>query len=385
MSPAIPPDLQVLKFPLRMLRFVGLWGDRRELVRYASVVLCMSVVLIIPKAALGSGKDGFDSFARNTAELIFFTEVCVSIGIFASRRGSFERLVEVLRETVLMYEDVELLGEIAAFNRKMERFSKSYAAWIGFWVVLYLGIPMIFTCVKVVFPGEGDRGDFMLIAELQFYWLDIRRNLLDYAIYLVFCSMAIFCSSYQSTLKGAVILVSIQYGTKLFELVAMSIDRLGNVKEEIARKNQLREIVNLHKLAFQYTKHLEDTVCFMMINQILNCILIWCLMMFYVSTNFGPNAVCVIILFAVLMGEMIAYCVNGSKLAETAAAVGHAVYRYPWYNEPTAMQKDMQLIIERAQKPTGITAAKFYFVNIERLGLVVQASYSYYLILKKRF
>lgn len=114
--------------------------------------------------------------------------------------------------------------------------------------------------------------------------MDIRRNLLDYVIYVVFCSIAVLFSAYQSTLKGTAILVSIQYGTKLFELVSMSIDRLGSAKEGIARRDKLREIVNLHTQALQYTEHLEDTVCFIMINQILNCILIWCLMMFYLST-----------------------------------------------------------------------------------------------------
>lgn len=167
MSPNIPPELEVLRFPLRMLRAGGLWGDRRGLIRYVTGVLYVCVVLIIPKATLGSGKEGFDSFARNTAELIFYTEVCTSIGIFASRRGSFEKLVEVLREIVLRYDSAELLGEIALVNRKMERFAKNYTAWIGCCVTFYLGTPIITSCVKVVFLKQDDRGDFMLIAELQ--------------------------------------------------------------------------------------------------------------------------------------------------------------------------------------------------------------------------
>lgn len=62
-----------------------------------------------------------------------------------------------------------------------------------------------------------------------------------------------------------------------------------------------------------------------------------------------------------------------------------AIYSYPWYKEPVAIQKEIQLMILRSQKKIGITAAKFYFVDIERFGMVVQASYSYYLILKERF
>nr|XP_029719976.1 odorant receptor 63a-like [Aedes albopictus] len=82
---------------------------------------------------------------------------------------------------------------------------------------------------------------------------------------------------------------------------------------------------------------------------------------------------------------MVVYCVSGTRLSENALKVSSAIYHYQWYLEPADMQRDLRFIIQRAQKPCGITAAKFYFVNIERLGIVVQASYSYYLLLKNRF
>lgn len=68
-----------------------------------------------------------------------------------------------------------------------------------------------------------------------------------------------------------------------------------------------------------------------------------------------------------------------------AAAVANSIYCYPWYLEPVPVQKAIQLMILRSQRKIGITAAKFYFVDIGRFGVVVQASYSYYLILKERF
>lgn len=123
--------------------------------------------------------------------------------------------------------------------------------------------------------------------------------------------------------------------------------------------------------------------------------------------NYGPNALNVMVLFLVLIVEMVVYCVNGTRLSENvetaikwinhmvrrslksyflqALKVSDAIYNYKWYQEPAAMQRDLRFMIQRAQKPCGVTAAKFYFVNIERLGIVVQASYSYYLILKNRF
>ncbi|EDS44299.1 olfactory receptor [Culex quinquefasciatus] len=64
---------------------------------------------------------------------------------------------------------------------------------------------------------------------------------------------------------------------------------------------------------------------------------------------------------------------------------GGCLFYYPWYKEPIWVQKVFLRMIQRGQRPTGITAAKFYYVDVNRLGVVFQASYSYYLILKNSF
>lgn len=114
--------------------------------------------------------------------------------------------------------------------------------------------------------------------------MDIRRNAVHFIVYMLFCMTAISCAAYLTSLKGTTIQVTIQYGTKLFELVAIEIGGLGKARAGQERRNNLRHIVELHQMALRFTKHLESTVTFMLINQILNCILIWCLMMFYLST-----------------------------------------------------------------------------------------------------
>lgn len=100
----------------------------------------------------------------------------------------------------------------------------------------------------------------------------------------MFCLVAVSCSAYQSVLKGSIIVVVTQYGSKLFELISKRIEAMAKIPKQTDRDRELREIVKLHGLAMEYVHHLESTISFVMINQIMNCILIWCLMMFYVST-----------------------------------------------------------------------------------------------------
>lgn len=166
---SLPPNQQFLTFGLRALRLIGLWGpDRRQIFRYYLLVLAELVLLVGPKIIFGSGQDGFESFVRNSAELIFLIEVMISIGIFASRRRSFERLVEVLDQTLQRKWPDSLRDEIGQFNRKVELFARVYAAYLFGMLVFFCVFPVISTFYKVVFVAEEERSDFLLIIYVKY-------------------------------------------------------------------------------------------------------------------------------------------------------------------------------------------------------------------------
>ncbi|XP_053690904.1 odorant receptor Or2-like [Sabethes cyaneus] len=370
---------------LRTLRLIGLWGDRsRRWLRYALAVVSV-LVMILPKAFLGSGRTEFDSFARNIAELVFLGENCLSIAIFAFRRKSFERLIDVLERIFQQEWPKPLRDEIQLFNRRLNLFARLYAFWITCMVNVFLIVPIASTALKLSGSNESERSNYTLVFEVQFYGLNIRQNLGHYIIYMIFCCLASYSSGIQSSIKGTVFLIILLYGSKLFELVEKRISDLKQIKAAAKRHRELREIIEVHNLALDYLRYLEETISFVLINQSVNCIIMWCLMLFYVSTNFGPEATNGIMLFFVLVVEMVVYCINGTMISEKAGRVAHAMYEHPWFDDRIELRRSARFIIQRAQKPAGLTAAKFYYVNIQRLGSMCQATYSYYLILKKRF
>ncbi|XP_055640486.1 odorant receptor 49b-like [Toxorhynchites rutilus septentrionalis] len=380
-----PPDgHRSLRFQLALLRFVGLWGDRRQMVKYGILAFNIVALIIAPKIVFGPGKDGFDTFVRNVAELIFQIENCISIGIFALRRNRFERLVAVLEKMLLRDWSEELRDEIDEFTARMDKFGRRYTIYIMILATSFTVVPIAFSVVQLLFIDTEN--DFMLGFELNFYCLKVRTDFGQYMFYmLTFYTISVFSSAIHSSLKGSVFVVIIRYGTKLFELVSKRINAAAKIENLDDRRKEFGEIVELHSLALEYVDNLEATLCFVLMNQIFGCILMWCLSMLYISNNIGPNIGNVLILFTVIFFEIVIYCINGTRLSEKAALVASAMYEYPWYNEPTSLQKNGKQIIQRAQKPTGITAAKFYFINIERLSIIVQASFSYYLFLKKTF
>ncbi|XP_053690903.1 odorant receptor 49b-like [Sabethes cyaneus] len=376
----------VLRLGLKMLQLISLWGDsHRFKYTYALLLAFIAGTWLIPKIFLGSGKEGFESFLRNIAELIFLSENVITLGCFVLRVRSFGRLVDVLERIFLRRWPDPLQSEIESINRELDKASKSYIVYLFSMWVFFVVSPILFTVAKILLWDETERGDFVLHNETQFYWFDARRNILHYCIFAAFCCMASSCSAYIITLKGALFQVIIRYGYKLFELVTKRITTLARFERVEDRRAELHEIIQLHQMTLEYLGHLESTMSFILLNQTLSCLLVWCLMLFYVSSNFGLDAANVMILFIVLLVEMLVYCKNGTILSEKAAQVANAIYVYDWYKDPIDMQRKVMLMIERAQKPAGITAAGFYYVNIQRFGATAQATYSYYLILKNRF
>ncbi|KXJ80439.1 hypothetical protein RP20_CCG025037 [Aedes albopictus] len=392
-------NVDVFPVGMQTLKFLGLWGEPRRVVRFGCIASWMAFMFIAPKTCLEYGGEGFDSFARGTAELIYFTDFISSMVLFAFRRKSYVRMITTLQETFRTLaspgQPISCVNAITNFNRRIFRYSRIYACFIGSCLIFYVPLPMTATFVNYFAAGnETDSVEFVLPLENKFYGLDTRRNILHYIIYMMMLTPAVCGSASLSIVKGTVLFTIIRYGATLFELVSLKIADLGDpsnfrdqddLETQRKRQDRLQEIITLHQTALEFADLLENTMQHILLSQFVNCLLISCLMMFYISSTYGPNVVNMVILFAVLMVEVFAYCYNGDELSEKAAAVANSIYCYPWYLEPVPVQKAIQLMILRSQRKIGITAAKFYFVDIGRFGVVVQASYSYYLILKERF
>ncbi|KAL1379164.1 hypothetical protein pipiens_015098 [Culex pipiens pipiens] len=101
---------------------------------------------------------------------------------------------------------------------------------------------------------------------------------------------------------------------------------------------------------------------------------------------FSPNmnALNLLVLLILITSQTFLLCQYGNELTEESFAVATEAYNAQWTELPVDVQKGVGLILQRAQKWEGITAARFYQVNVERFGAMVQTSYSIYVVLKDR-
>ncbi|KAL1401909.1 hypothetical protein pipiens_006316 [Culex pipiens pipiens] len=183
-------------------------------------------------------------------------------------------------------------------------------------------------------------------------------------MFVLLSLFAYFICAYFLLVKVSVHFIMIQYSSSTYRLVALRIRKMAESKE--VTQSELVDIICHLPLALEF----------------LTCILFWCLTMFYVSNNIDFNLVNVMVLFWLSLLETFGYSYLGSKLTEQADLVGAAIYDLPWYEHSVELQRYYRLMLQRVQRPTGVTGAKFFVVQLATFGSVVQMSYSYYLVLK---
>ncbi|XP_058819065.1 uncharacterized protein LOC131681961 isoform X3 [Topomyia yanbarensis] len=133
----------------------------------------------------------------------------------------------------------------------------------------------------------------------------------------------------------------IKYVSLMFELVARRIRLLDQLPCGATRKHREREldvVIQQHYLALRCAELLEELISPILLAQFLGCVLVWCLLILYITMSYG---------------------------------ISDEIYSFRWYDAPISVQKKAMLISARSQKIVGVTAFKFYFVSIEQFGKVM--------------
>ncbi|KAL1378574.1 hypothetical protein pipiens_015504 [Culex pipiens pipiens] len=319
--------MAVMPFTLQCLRLFGLRGDRRNRVHFVLALLFRLLILHLPKLVFGF-RDRIDLVIRSISELLFQIHIDLRAVLFGAKLGEFEELVGLLRKA---YNKVKTLDAnsperkiIEASNLAIDRRSKSYALYVAIAVTVFFWVPVIqTTAIWLVNRGSNstDRAEFVTMMELEFYGMDHRQNIVHYFVYATFSGVAHHYAAVYFALPGMVIFSCIKSIAALFELVSTRLATLHELSGKELRE-ELADLVELH--------------------------------------------------------------VDGLRFVKINLTVADSIYRSEWIQMPVDVQKGLAMMLQRAQKRQGLTAAKFFYMDVERFGRVAQTSYSIFVVLKER-
>ncbi|XP_039436806.1 uncharacterized protein LOC120418448 [Culex pipiens pallens] len=384
---SLPEELQVMPFNLRIMAHVGLWGPRYRVYRFWALFTFGTMVILFPKTVLGIGSDDVTAICKGLAELNFEASIYIPMAIFALKRDAFERVIqgldEIFREVTLGEESKDCYNMIREQNVKIKKFFK--------FLVVYCVYGPFAYCLPAVlishwrFWNSFEPMVFELPMEQNFYGLQIRTNFTHYHIFVGLSMIAYSFCGFMSLIKIATMCFMIKYNSLCYRLVAEKIRKLPQHTDDGPTKvniEDLKKLVEVHRKAYNVTELIEDICQVPLALEFLTCVIFWCLSMIYISKKIDFNLINVMIIFCLSLIETFGCSFLGSELAEEAEAVGKAIYDLPWYEHSVELQRFYRLIIQRTQRPTGITGVKLFVVQRTTFASVIQMSYSYYLVLQ---
>ncbi|XP_039437188.1 uncharacterized protein LOC120418776 [Culex pipiens pallens] len=379
--------MAVMPFTLRCLRLFGLRGDRRNRVHFLLALLYRVVVIYVPKLVFGF-RDRVDLVIRSISELFFECHIDLNAVLFAVKLDEFEELLCLLRK---LYNKVKTLDVnsperkiIEASNLAIDRRSKSYVVYVAVACTIFFWVPVAQTTgIWILTHGSNstDRPEFVTMMELNFYGMNNRKDIAHYVIYAAISGVAHYYAAVYFALSGMVIFGCVKSIAALFDMVSARLATLHELSGKELRE-ELVDLVELHVDGLRCIELLENINNLAMMVQMINCVLIWISMFLSISSHFTPEVVSLLVLLLVTTGETYVLCQLATELSQVSLTITDSIWNSKWIGLPVDVQKGLAMMLQRAQKKAGLTAAKFCFMDIERFARVAQSSYSVFVILK---
>nr|QXO36173.1 olfactory receptor Or16 [Anopheles merus] len=369
---------------LKLLRLVGVSQTQSERYRYVPMFVLFLLTIAIPKIAFGY--PNFETSIIGLAELFFQTNRFVGVLLLVLYSDS---IFELVRQSEFFTKNVlSETSPVAEYLTKMDaqvtKITKLYLTALLVPANFYSYSPIVATLWKYYNTHENDTApEFTLHMEESFYRLNVREKLDHYLIFGAIMVPISFLCALVGTAKLVSILSLIKYCTIYFQLVKIKLEEVGR-SENYTR--EIRSTIQMHQSALSCTDLLHDITAPIMLLQLVLCILVWSSMLLYFTVaGFNTQFISLFILFMFDTTETFGYCFLGNQLSDESARVASVVYDCRWEDLPPPLRKDLQLTMLRAQRPVGITAGKFCFMNMEQFGEVVKTTYSFFVVLRDQF
>ncbi|XP_035896260.1 odorant receptor 13a-like [Anopheles stephensi] len=176
--------------------------------------------------------------------------------------------------------------------------------------------------------------------------------------------------------------------TTMFQFLKIEIDQLGlDMRAGTGRaelRDKMKRIILKHKTNLSLIEELEDGFSFYLMVQFLTSSFVVCVVFYELTIVFGWNEdtfkTLTYLPGAIL--QLYLFCWYAQNITEEARLVSDHIYNTPWYLCDLALQKTILTFMVKAQKPTGVTASKFYMVTLQSFQRISSTSYSYFTLLQ---
>uniref|UniRef100_A0A182TWW7 Uncharacterized protein n=1 Tax=Anopheles melas TaxID=34690 RepID=A0A182TWW7_9DIPT len=349
---------------IKLLRVFGVTGGPDERFRILPVMLTYVFCIVVPKCFYGYPNQ--EIAIIGIAELFFLTNSFCGMFLLYLNRHKLAQFIRHVR-TFSLTAVVQHLTTQHDFIHKITRI---YCIVVMFAAHFYVLTPFLSTLYAFygTVRNENATMHFALQIEENFYGLQTRTTTSHYLLFGMIMTPTVYLCAFTGTVKTVTICDTTIHCILYFQLVQL---KLRIVAQDNTFRHELKTVVKMHQDALNCASLLESITSLVLLLQLILCVLIWSSMLLYFTVSgFDLNFMSLIVLFVFDTTETFAYCYLGEQLSYESAHIAHIVYKNGWERQHAYVQKDLQLIIARAQRPVGIAAGKFCYMNMIQLGIV---------------
>ncbi|KXJ77274.1 hypothetical protein RP20_CCG007974 [Aedes albopictus] len=266
--------------------------------------------------------------------------------------------------------DRELQRTIDHLGTSTDRFFKVY---IGFQMtvgLIYTLSNPILTIVKYVRSGELP--PLHGILEADFYFFDYTSNFWLWVLVVGVGGLSLFSIIVVIVSINSLNWSLIHHVAGLFKIIRQRLSNLNAFSNEMSRKQELVDIIELHEVVYRSARLLEQALNVYMLLQFGTCIIMLCLtlMVLVLANDDRDLLIKMILMISFILFHILVYSMLGSELMSASASVADAVHEVSWYQWPVVEQRKLLFVLNRSQRITALTTGKFFYLNRETFGMV---------------
>ncbi|XP_012230552.1 odorant receptor 13a-like [Linepithema humile] len=377
----------------KVLKFVGLYPT--SIVRYIVCCVCMFTIIIPQAIQIFEDWQDLAVVLETSSVLLTILLAVLKSLVWISNRRKMDLFIEYMLTDYWELMTAQVPNVYIVYVKKGHLFTKGYLFLICNALVFFFSLPVIETLVAVIKDtGDNSTKHFPFVALYPEPCYHFPMYEVVYFSQIVATSLCGLIILGTDTLIATALFYTCGHfkvlQTKL-ENIGAEIDLMqrvhnkGNVVQKI--KLQVIDIIKHHYTILWFCDYMETIFSPMLFLQTIASSLIICLVGLQVATanmdaGIISKSVKYISYLLMALFQLLLFCIPGDALINESSMISRVVYTIAWYELPAWFKTEICLLMLRSQKPSKITAGKFYVMHLENFNAVLSTAVSYFMLLR---
>ncbi|XP_011875239.1 PREDICTED: odorant receptor 13a-like isoform X2 [Vollenhovia emeryi] len=379
----------------KVLKFVGLYPT--SIVRYIICFMCMITIVIPQGIQIYYNWQDLSAVLETSSVLLTILLAILKSLVWIINRRKMDPFIKYMltdywdiMTTCLSKKDADVY---AVYVKKGHLYTRKYLFLICNSLMFFFSLPVIEIFITVIKGTNGNSTKhfpFLALYPESYY---------NFPMYeIIYLSQMVATSLCGLVILGTDTLIA----TALFHTCGhfkILQEKIKNINTEIdvqhayfaeniqKIKFHMINVIKHHYTILWFCDYMETVFSPMLFLQTLASSLIICLVGLQIATaNITASIISKSVKYISYLGmalfQLLLFCMPGDALIHESSMIYKTVYTIAWYKMPILLKTEIHLLILRSQKPSKITAGKFYVMHLENFNGVLSTAVSYFMLLR---